>query len=134
MTPPDSFPGRPSMLALIALLSFAAPKPELLVSVDWLAAHRADPELGILHVGRQREDYDKGHVPGARFVQAQTLWVGGGVGVELPPVAQLDSLFQSLGVSDRSRIVFYGETWAAPRAFLALDYLGLGDRSALLDG
>src|SRR5262245_52991849 len=124
MTPPKFFFRKPSMLALLALLSFAAPKPELLVSVDWLAAHRSDPDLVILQVGRQRADYDKGHVPGARFVQAQTLWVSGGVGVELPPVDQLDSLFQSLGVSDRSRIVFYGETWAAPRAFLALEYLG----------
>jgi thiosulfate/3-mercaptopyruvate sulfurtransferase len=121
------------MLALITLLSMA-PNPELLVSVEWLAAHRTDPEIVILHVARERADYDKGHVPGARFVPAQALWTTAAPGVELPPVAQLDSLFQSLGVNDRSRIVFYGDTWAAPRAFLALDFLGLGDRTAMLNG
>jgi thiosulfate/3-mercaptopyruvate sulfurtransferase len=40
----------------------------------------------------------------------------------------------SLGVTDRSRIVYYGDTWMSPRVFLALDYVGLGDRTALLDG
>ena len=53
---------------------------------------------------------------------------------ELPAVAQLDSLFESLGVGDRGRIVIYGETLPATRLFFTLDYLGLGDRVSILNG
>lgn len=111
-----------------------APNRDLLVSADWLAQHQGDRHLVLLHVAREQADYDKGHIPGARFVSARSLWVTTGPGVELPPVAQIDSLFESLGISDDSRIIFYGEAWTAPRAFLALDFIGLGDRSAMLNG
>ena len=121
---------------LLLAVAFAAakPNPDLLVGVDWLAKHQGDANLVLLHIARERADYDKGHLPGARFVQSRTLWVSGGPGVELPTVAQIDSLFESLGVSNDSRVVLYGDAWTTPRAFLALDYIGLGNRAALLDG
>jgi thiosulfate/3-mercaptopyruvate sulfurtransferase len=49
-------------------------------------------------------------------------------------VQRIDSVLESLGISDASRVVYYGDTWMTPRLFLALDYLGLGEHSALLDG
>jgi thiosulfate/3-mercaptopyruvate sulfurtransferase len=52
-------------------------------------------------------------------------------------VAKLDSLLESLGISDVSRIVLYwSRDWYSPttRVFLTLDYLGLGDRTSILDG
>ena len=55
-------------------------------------------------------------------------------GTELPSVETIDSVLESLGVTDQSRIVYYGDTWMAPRVFLALEYAGLGNRTALLDG
>lgn len=122
------------MLPLLLLVSFAAPKPELLVSADWLAKRGADANLIVFHVAREKADYDAGHIPGARFLPARSLWVTTGPGVELPSVAQIDSLFESLGVTHQSRIVLYGDAWTTPRAFLALDYIGLGDQAALLDG
>src|SRR6185503_17944445 len=60
-----------------------------------------------------------------------------GMMLELPPAAKLDSLFESLGVSDESRVVLYwGKDWYSPttRVFLTLDYLGLGDRTSILNG
>ena len=57
--------------------------------------------------------------------------------LEIPPAATLDSLLESLGVSDASRIVLYwAKDWYSPttRVFLTLDYLGLGDRTSILDG
>ena len=116
------------------LLVTGAQNRDLLVSAGWLRANQKNPRLVVLHVARDRADYDRGHVPEARFVQASTLWTSAGPGVELPTIAYLDSLFESAGVSSDSRIILYGEAWTTPRAFLALDYLGLGDQSAILDG
>lgn len=110
-------------------------RSELLVSSEWLAERLDDPEVIVLHVGTSRDDYERGHVPGARFVELATLVTEReGVTNELPPITRLDSVFEAAGVSDRSRVVIYGAPLAAARAFFTLDYLGHGDRAALLDG
>lgn len=121
----------PTLQLAVALLSHA---DSLVVSPAWLAAHRTDPDLVVLHVSMERDDYAKGHVPGARWANPHDFFESGAPGVELPPPEWLDSLIQVLGITERSRIVFYGDTWMAPRVFIALEYLGLGDRTALLDG
>ena len=45
-------------------------------------------------------------------------------------------MLQEAGVGDKGRIVLYapGQPTAATRAYFTLDFLGLGDRVALLDG
>ena len=121
-------------LLLPILLAANAPNADLLVTAEWLAANRHNPRVVVLHIARDRGDYDRGHVPGARFIPSSKLWTTTGPGVELPTVAYLDSLFESVGISSNSRVILYGEAWTTPRAFLALDYLGLGDQSAVLDG
>ena len=122
----------PTLLVVAALL--AGSGDSLLVSPAWLEAHRADPDLVLLEVAMSREAYDRGHIPGARWLNPHLLIAEGPPGVELPPVARIDSVLAALGVTERSRIVYYGDTWMSPRVFLALDYIGLGDRTALLDG
>ncbi|MBV8091275.1 MAG: sulfurtransferase, partial [Alphaproteobacteria bacterium] len=50
-------------------------RPEALVSTDWLAAHLDDPHIRIVDSSFKlpgitptaREDYDRGHIPGAVF-------------------------------------------------------------------
>lgn len=121
-------------LLLPMVVATSPPTSDLLVSVEWLATHRSDRNVVLLHIVHDKADYDKGHIPGARFLPAHSLWVTTGPGVELPPIARIDSLFESLGVSNDSRIVLYGDAWTTPRAFLALDYIGLGDQTALLNG
>jgi thiosulfate/3-mercaptopyruvate sulfurtransferase len=44
------------------------------------------------------------------------------------------ALVRELGISNRSRVIIYGDPLAAARLFFTLDYLGAGDRTALLDG
>lgn len=122
------------MLTFMTALFLTAPNPDLLVSADWLASNRSAPNVVVLHVTRDEAEYRRAHIPGARYLPARALWITTGPGVELPPAAQIDSLFESLGVSDRSRVILYGDTWTTPRAFLALDYIGLGDRAAILNG
>jgi thiosulfate/3-mercaptopyruvate sulfurtransferase len=115
----------------------AGPRPEMLVSAEWLAGHLKDADLVLLHVARTRAHYDEGHIPGACFVPWNELVVTReGVTNELPPVADLKRLLERCGVSDDSRIVLYGDTLvlSATRGWFTLDYLGLGGQAALLDG
>lgn len=131
-------PMRPLLLALVALpltLAAQAPRDSLLVSPGWLAARLADPAVVVLQVERTPAAYAEAHLPGARLIPFAGIVVErDGVPNELPPVIQLDSLLEGAGVSTRSRIVIVGEPLVAARLFFTLDYLGLRDRAALLDG
>lgn len=112
-------------------------RSEMIVSTAWLATRLNDPGIVILHVARARAHYDEGHLPGARFVGWDEITATrDGVPNELAPVADLQKLFARLGVGDVARIVLYGDNsgLSAARAYFTLDYLGHGDRAALLDG
>lgn len=113
-------------------------RQSMIVTTEWLAKHLNDDSLVLLHVG-DRKEYDAAHIPGAQFIQFSDISTprGQGLTLELPPVEQLKSTFEKMGVSDRSRIVIYfGKDWVSPttRVYFTLDYLGLGDRTSILDG
>ena len=124
---------------LTATAAPTGPRDRLLVSPAWLSAHLADRDLVLLHVGVKAE-YDKGHIPGAQYLNVfQTLGseTPNGLSLELPPIDQLTKAVAALGVTSRSRIVLYfGNDWVSPttRAWYTFQYLGLGDRTVLLDG
>jgi thiosulfate/3-mercaptopyruvate sulfurtransferase len=112
-------------------------RSEMLVSIDWLAKHINDRGVFVIHVAADRKHYDDGHLPGARFLSSkEILTTRNGVANELPAVADLQKVFEQLGVGDTGRIVIYGENSGllAARVYFTLDYLGHGDRAALLDG
>jgi thiosulfate/3-mercaptopyruvate sulfurtransferase len=112
-------------------------RTDMLVSTDWLAEHLNDPNVIIIHFARYKGDYDRGHIPGARFLRTnQLISDNQETTFELPPVVDLQKALESIGIGDKGRIIVYG-TQAPPtttRAYFTLDYLGLGDRVALLDG
>jgi thiosulfate/3-mercaptopyruvate sulfurtransferase len=112
-----------------------APAAQLLVDAAGLSGELEDSAVVVLHVAADRAAYDEGHIPGARFLPLRAIAreVDGNPN-ELPPVEQLDSVFESLGVSDDTRVVLYGDPLPAARAFFTLDYLGHGGQTALLDG
>jgi thiosulfate/3-mercaptopyruvate sulfurtransferase len=115
-----------------------ARREPMLVTVDWLAEHLGDASLTLLQIG-EKKDYDKGHIPGAQFLEYQSISTPHtqGLMLELPPVQQLASVFERLGVSNRSHVILYfGTNWVSPatRVYWTLDYLGLGDRTSILNG
>ncbi len=115
----------------------SADRSGMLVTTAWLQAHLSDPGLVVLCVGRSRDQYDAGHIPGARFVEFDELVEQHEKSLNaLPPVAALQAVFESLGVGDDSRLVLYGEGGGllAAKLYFALDYLGHGAQVALLDG
>jgi thiosulfate/3-mercaptopyruvate sulfurtransferase len=112
-------------------------RQEMLVSTDWLAAHLHDPDLVLLSVGGTPDFYNKGHIPGARQLRlAEIAVTRDGIPNELPPDAELQRAFEVAGVSNNSRVVLYGDRFnlLAARAYFTLDYLGLAEHAALLDG
>jgi thiosulfate/3-mercaptopyruvate sulfurtransferase len=131
-----------SFILLLTLLAVAAQAqkpahPEMLVSTDWLEAHLNDPNLVVVHLAKEKQQYDAGHVPGARWISFDQLMVKhDGVTSELPPAGDLVKLFESLGISNSSRIVVYSTNWPplSTRIYFTLDYLGVGDRASVLDG
>jgi thiosulfate/3-mercaptopyruvate sulfurtransferase len=136
-----------ALLALTLVAAFAPSVPaaddnkvqsSLIVSTEWVAKHLNDDSLMLLQVG-DKDEYLSGHIPGAQFVSLTDISTprGQGLVLELPSVDQLKAAFEKLGVNDKSRIVVYfGKDWVTPtaRVFITLDYLGLGDRTSILDG
>jgi len=134
-------PPRPSRVPAALSHVFQAPprgRDSLLLTTAQLRERYARGGVVLLHVG-ERADFNAGHIPGAQFFPYEAISTprGNGLLLEIPPAATLDSVLESLGVSDGSRIVLYwGKDWYSPttRVFMTLDYLGLGDRTSILDG
>lgn len=136
-------------IVIAAILSFSVSQPvqasvagkvndSMIVSTEWLAKHLNDADLVLLQVGDKKE-YDAAHIKGAQYIQNSDISTprGSGLILELPPVDQLEATFEKLGVTDKSRIVVYfSKDWVTPtsRVYFTLDYLGLGDRTSILDG
>lgn len=110
----------------------------LLVSPAWVADQQAaKAPLVVLHVS-DRADYDKEHIPGAQFITTRDVSdPDPTLNLQMASIDRLRTVFESRGVTDASRIVVYfGTDWVSPtaRVLVALDYLGLGDRTFYLDG
>ncbi len=104
-----------------------------------LNAELRDPRIVLLYVG-PREDYNAGHIAGARFVGMEDVSVDprlGGLALELPDEADLKQRLEKLGISDNSRIVVtFGADWMSPstRIVWTLQTAGLGAQTRFLDG
>lgn len=139
-------------LGIAAALLCAPAWAQPLVDAAWLAQHREDRDLVVLHVG-EAAGYAKGHIPGARQLAVgdvsrpnegdrdmtpAAVMAARELLFELPSVEALRAKLESLGVGDRSRIVLYGDPAqplpAVTRVAHVLGYLGLGARTSILDG
>src|SRR5215831_18718323 len=80
-------------------------REKLVVTPAWLAQHLHDPDLVVLHVG-EKDTYDKGHIPGARFLDWMNFHLmdhkPGELTLEMPTAAALHDAFEEVGVSDKS--------------------------------
>ncbi len=75
--------------------------------------------------------YAAAHIPSALLANPMAFTTGEH---DLPPVDTLRALVERLGITNDTRVVLYGETWHTGWLYVVLDYLGHGDRTALLDG
>lgn len=131
-----------AMAALAGPVAGQSPRDRLLVSADQLAARLGDPALVLLHVGPE-DDYAAHHIPGARHIALSDISApedhhgGRALSLELPEPAGLEATLERLGIGDDARVVVYWSGSAitpATRVVLTLDWIGLGERTSLLDG
>jgi thiosulfate/3-mercaptopyruvate sulfurtransferase len=118
--------------------------PEALVGTDWLASHLDDPHVRVVDCSFKlpgiaptaREDYQRGHIPGAVFFDIDDVCAPG---TSLPHMVPSAELFArklgALGIGDDDRVVVYDSNGlsSAGRAWWMLRLFGHDD-VALLDG
>jgi thiosulfate/3-mercaptopyruvate sulfurtransferase len=113
------------------------PHKPLLVETGWLAGNINTTQIRIIDYGRNMEDYQTGHIPGAVFVDRKTVWDdNNGIAGMLPPVKIMTDALEKAGISNDNEVVIYddaGGLWAA-RLFWALEYLGHKDVHVLNGG
>jgi thiosulfate/3-mercaptopyruvate sulfurtransferase len=119
-------------------------RPDALVTTDWLAAHLNDPHIRVVDASFKlpgitptaREDYDRGHIPGAVFFDIDDI---AQPGTSLPHMIPSPDLFaqkmEGLGIGDDDRVVVYDGVGlsSAGRAWWMLRLFG-HPNVALLDG
>ncbi len=111
------------------------------VSVAWLGDWIGRPEVIVLQLGTA-ESFSRGHIPGAIRLDfdAEVIAPGveGGLRMELPEPAALEKALRAKGVKQDSKIVIVFDVATnfarAGRTFFTLEWAGLRDRVAVLDG
>lgn len=114
-----------------------------LVDVAWLAAHLEDATVRVVDLrwylsGRRGADeYARGHIPGAVFIDLETeLTAPVGPGRHpIPSPAQFQRAMRRAGVSEATRVVVYDDAGGsiAARLWWLLEFFGHG-RAHVLDG
>ena len=118
--------------------------PKTLVSTDWLAAHRADPDLRILDAswylpdaGRNAlAEYKAAHIPGARFFDIDAISDSRSALPHMaPPPEKFISRMRAMGIGDGHQVVIYDGSglFSAARVWWTFRLMGKMD-VAVLDG
>jgi thiosulfate/3-mercaptopyruvate sulfurtransferase len=102
--------------------------PEVLVSTDWVYAHKDDPNVVVVEVDVDTTAYEEGHVPGAVGWNWQTQ-LSDPVQRDIIKKADLETLLNNSGISNDTTIVLYGDNnnWFAAWAFWQLKVYGHED-------
>jgi thiosulfate/3-mercaptopyruvate sulfurtransferase len=121
-----------NLLALLAGMALAAPPPTRLprlVSTEDLARWQRSRQVSVVDVRSDMFIYLKGHLPGAVYLNPETLRASeGGVPAQLLSARSYGELFSRLGLAMDRPVVIYsaGETRNIDATFLAWLLAGFG--------
>ncbi|TME98692.1 MAG: sulfurtransferase [Chloroflexi bacterium] len=112
-----------------------------LISADWLHEHIDDHDVRVIDfrwylVGRKgAEEYAKGHIPAAAFVELDDVTGKGPGRHPLPTLEQFQAAMRTAGVDDATAVVVYDDVGGsvAARLWFLLRWFG-HERQAVLDG
>jgi thiosulfate/3-mercaptopyruvate sulfurtransferase len=108
-----------------------------LVSAAWLEVRLDDPSVRIIDLGKTRDEYAAGHIPGAQHVdwRAELVDPDGERYYAVAGRGAIDALLSRLGVEQDSTVVLYDSQSSriAARMFWVLRYYGHDD-VRILDG
>ena len=133
-------------IAITVLIFFAATlaiaqglddQTSLLVETQLLEDNLSHNRLLIIDIGRSKEEYDSGHIPGAVYLEVETVYgTVNGVSGMLPGPETVIPRLEAAGISNNSIVVIYdasGGLWAT-RLFWALEFFGHKDVHVLNGG
>ncbi len=144
-----------AVLFTIASASYAQDRDAVLVDREWLADQFDGdgclaPDVVVLQINTNDDGaYEAAHIPGAvKVLRSDVQTVRGGISGQLAPLDDLIALVRRAGIDhDTWRVVIMsgnkltnGEPRAADsasnatRLYWILNYLGLGDKTRVLDG
>lgn len=126
------------IMILICSAAVTAQTHPVLVTPAWLQEHQQDKNLVILQSNFLRLDFEKEHVPGARFLWPDWLGAHSPEGnFNAPDLVSARKTLQTLGINQNSHVLLvYTRTdlTVTARMFLTLEHLGLYGKVSLLDG
>ena len=107
---------------------------DALVSTQWVADHLNDPNVRLLEVDVDTSAYAQGHIAGAIGIN-WTTQLGDPVRRDIPSKADWEKLLSESGISNDTRIIFYGDNnnWFAAFAYWVSKIYG-HKNGALMNG
>ncbi len=132
---------RGALVLSVAALLLGAPlaraqDSRLLVDAKWLDARLGDKQVRIVDMVTDPQDYQKGHIPGAVYLNINDAWIGVPAGgFRLPTVEEGAKLLGGLGITPETLVVIYDDAGGlhASRLFFTLDVFG-HRKMAILNG
>jgi len=119
-------------------VNVSATERQIFVTPQWVAERLNNPEYVILQVALLKADYTREHIPGSRFLWQWSISESTTERQSEPlPVPVLDSVLKQVGVNNDSKIILsyvLGDGGGAARVYVVLDWLGLGDRTYIMNG
>ncbi len=110
---------------------------DLFVNQEWVIENLSDPRVILLHVGTE-EDYNTGHIEGARLITpGEFSRTVDNLRWELPEEGAFSRALAERGVTDSTRnIIYFGNPTLAQafRLYFTMKYFGLGTHTYILDG
>ena len=128
---------------LIGLATFLVGPPparaqdnRLLVDAAWLHARLGAPNLRIVDMATEPEEYRKGHLSGAVYLNINDARIAVAEGgFRLPTMEEGTRILSGLGIGPDTQVVIYDDSGGlhASRLFFTLDVFG-HSKAAILDG
>lgn len=99
--------------------------PSVLVSTDWVAEHKGDPNIRVIESNEDQLLYPSGHIPGA----VQVDWaadLNDQLRRDYLDKAGFEALASKIGITRDTTVVFYGDknNWWATYAFWVFQLFG----------
>lgn len=110
--------------------------PDMLVTTEWVAGHKLDPEIRLLEVDVDTSAYEHGHIRGA-FGVNWTSQLCDRVRRDVLTKRQFEQLCHDLGIGNETTVIFYGDNnnWFAAYALWQFRYYGHPDTQLkIMDG
>jgi thiosulfate/3-mercaptopyruvate sulfurtransferase len=116
---------------LVVVTRPAAAAVDPLVSTEWLQQHLNDSQVRVIATGDQG-GFDRGHIPGARFLEHMDTLGGGHT---LLPPDKLAPVLAKAGLADGVHVVLYGDSpMTTGWVYMVLASVGHEADVSMLDG